>query len=288
MLVAAAVCLGLAVTLQVVRDRAYPRTLPDLKQLLYVRSPAALDRIVLGFDALAADVYWIRALQHYGGDRLSREPTARRYELLYPLLDITTSLDPAFNIAYRFGAIFLSEAYPGGAGRPDQAIQLLRKGIANNPGEWRYYHDIGFIYYWTLNERAEAAAWFRRAAGQPGAPNWLLPIAAAMLMEGTDRASARHLWRQVLHAEEPWLRDRAELALLQVDALDQMDRLSALVAASGRPPYSWIALVRAGRLPGIPTDPSGTPYEIDPASGEVRVAPGSALFPMPLAGEPPR
>ena len=38
------------------------------------------------------------------------------YQLLYPLLDITTTLDPHFNIAYRFGAIFLSEPYPGGAG----------------------------------------------------------------------------------------------------------------------------------------------------------------------------
>ena len=52
------------------------------------------------------------------------------YALLYPLLDITTTLDPLFNIAYRFGAIFLAEAYPAGAGRPDLAIALLEKGIA--------------------------------------------------------------------------------------------------------------------------------------------------------------
>ena len=68
------------------------------RAFLYVQSPAVLRRIVLSFDALAADVYWIRALQHYGGDRLSRDGR-ERYRLLYPLLDLTTSLDPYFTIA---------------------------------------------------------------------------------------------------------------------------------------------------------------------------------------------
>ena len=30
------------------------------------------------------------------------------YPLLYPMLDITTTLDPRFSIAYRFGSIFLA------------------------------------------------------------------------------------------------------------------------------------------------------------------------------------
>ena len=54
---------------------------------------------------------------------------SQTYPLLYPLLDLTTTLDPRFNIAYRFGAIFLAEPYPGGPGRPDLAIALLEKGL---------------------------------------------------------------------------------------------------------------------------------------------------------------
>ena len=119
------------------RDRAYPRVDAARTRVLYVRSPAAMKRLTFGFEALAADVYWIRAIQHYGGDRLDKTgtPGGRRYELLYPLLDIATTLDPYFNIAYRFGAIFLGEPYPGGPGRPDQAVALLRKGIAAMPAE---------------------------------------------------------------------------------------------------------------------------------------------------------
>ena len=76
---------GAAVALQVVRDRIYSREQAQNRAFLYVQSPAVLRRIALSFDALAADVYWIRALQHYGGDRLSRDGR-QRYQLLYPLL----------------------------------------------------------------------------------------------------------------------------------------------------------------------------------------------------------
>jgi len=281
--VAAAACLGFAIVLQIARDRAFPAD-AIAQRLLYVRSPQALDRIVLGFDALASDVYWIRAIQHYGGDRLDLSGRVRKYQLLYPLLDITTSLDPYFNIAYRFGAIFLSEAYPGGAGRPDLAVTLLRKGIATQPGKWEYYHDIAFVNYWQLHDTQAAAEWFRRAAQQPNAPNWLMPVAAAMLTQGADRTSARFIWRQMLTADQEWLRSRAIRGLQQIDALDQIDQLEkivSLVPHRSAEQYSWEQLIRAGALRAIPPDPSGTPYVLDPDTGRVSVSETSTLFPLP-------
>lgn len=281
--VTAVMALAAAILLQMLRDGYYPVDRRDTERMLYVRSGEALKRIWLEFDALGADTYWIRAIQHYGGDRLSQTRT-RKYELLYPLLDIATTLDPYFNIAYRFGAIFLSENYPGGPGRPDQAVALLRKGIAVQPGKWQYYHDIGFVYYWQLRDFHAAADWFQRAAAQANAPSWLAPLAASMLAHGGDRASARFLWRQLLKSEQIWMRRSAEHALLQLDALDQIEALEIIVRrqreASGRL-ETWTALVSRGVLRGIPVDPTGTPYELDPATGEVRVSPQSELHPMP-------
>ena len=279
----AVACLGAAVSLQVVRDRLYSRQAAQERALLYVRSGPALRRIALSFDALLADVYWIRALQHYGGDRLARTG-GRKYEMLYPLLDITTSLDPYFTIAYRFGSIFLSEAYPGGPGRPDQAIALLRKGIAEQPTKWQYYHDIAFVHYWQMRDMAAAADWFRKAAAQPGAPNWLEPVAASMLIRGGDRASARFLLNEILKSEEAWLQRMATRGLAQVDALDAIDELQRRVNANPPPagqPYSWQWLVRRGALPGIPLDPRNAPFDIDPATGVVSVSKQSELYPMP-------
>jgi tetratricopeptide (TPR) repeat protein len=288
-LVIAVAAFGAAIALQMARDRSYPRDERQKSQILYVRSGAALKRMTLAFDAIAADVYWIRAIQHYGGDRLSGPEAANKYQLLYPLLDLTTTLDPYFNIAYRFGAIFLSEGYPGGPGRPDQSVALLRKAIVTMPQKWQYYHDIGFVYYWRLRDYQTAALWFQRAAMQPNAPNWLTPLAASMLSRGQDRIAARFLWQQIATSEEPWLRRSAERALLQLQALDQIEQLEPVIGrfppAAGEQ-YSWTGLVEKRVLLRVPIDPTGTPFEIDPATGRVRVSRNSPLFPMPEEPRP--
>jgi hypothetical protein len=163
-------------------------------------------------------------------------------------------------------------------------VALLRKGIAAQPGKWQYYHDIAFVHYWALRDPVAAAAWFRRAAQQPGAPNWLMPVAAAMLTQGSDRTSARFLWQQIVASDQEWLRRRAGHALLQLEALDTIDQLHAAFAqrppAPGQP-YTWSLLIRAGVLSRVPDDPSGTPYELDPATGRIDVAKSSLLFPLP-------
>lgn len=280
----AVAALGIAIALQMSKDRQYSREDRQARSVMYVKSGPALRRIALAFDALAADVYWIRALQHYGGDNLAGPDKPNKYDRLYPLLDIATSLDPYFTIAYRFGAIFLSQAYPNGPGRADQAIFLLRKGIAAQPTKWQYYHDVAFVYYWSLRDHEAAARWFRLGAAQPNAPNWLEPVAATMLIEGGDRASARFLLQQIAKSEEAWLRRMAERGLMQVDALDAIDQLQPYVRRFPPPegtPYSWDWLIRRGVFRMVPKDPNGTPFEIDAQTGEVRVAQKSKLYPIP-------
>jgi hypothetical protein len=270
------------VALQAGRDAAYPARQRASERLLYTRSGTAVKRMALEFDALASDVYWIRAIQHYGGDRLAGDGR-REYELLQPLLDLTTTLDPFFTVAYRFGAIFLSEAPPGGPGRPDQAIALLEKGIAAQPEKWQYFHDIAFVHYWHLHDPLTAASWFQRAAAQPDAPNWLRPLAATMA-SARDRSAARMLWQQILESDQPWMRRTAQRSLTQLQALDQIDELQALVLRADLPAgrrVMWTDLVRRGILPGVPVDPAGTPYQLDPDSGRVMISPASSLNPMP-------
>lgn len=273
-----------AVALQAARDRAFPRT-EVADRFLYLESGETLERLALSFDALAADVYWIRTLQHFGGDRLSRSRT-RKYELLHPLLDLTTTLDPEFTVAYRFGAIFLAEPYPGGPGRPDLAIALLKKGLRHSPEKWEYMQDIGFVYYWELGDFRQAASWFQRAGRIAGAPRWLEQLAATMLAQGGDRASSRFLWRQIAAgAEEPWLKGEAQRRLAQLAAMDEIDWLQQRVAsyAANEPeePLTWERLVRARVLRDVPLDPTGVPYELNPWWGTVSVSPGSRLSPMP-------
>jgi hypothetical protein len=279
-----ALAMTIAVWIQVAREHRYPEA-QVTDRFLYLSSPTVMAKAALSYDAVLADLYWVRAIQHYGGDRLHPD-AARRYDLLYPLLDLTTSLDPGFTVAYRFGAIFLAEPYPGGAGRPELAIALLEKGVKAMPDRWEYCHDIGFTYYWHLHDYKKAAEWFLRGADQPGGPWWLRTYAAVMLTRGGDRQASRFMWRNIHETtDNEWLRSNAELRLLQLDALDQIDQLESAVRAFegrlGRYPASWDELVVARLLSAVPADPTGVDYVLRPEGGTVSVSTESSLYPLP-------
>jgi hypothetical protein len=275
----------------IVRLASAREQLPALPQpagagdVAYVRSPAAVSRLALSYGALAADIYWIRTIQYYGGTRLSTDP-AKTFDRLQPMLDLTTSLDPYFNIAYRFGAIFLAEPFPAGAGRPDQAIALLTKGLETQPGRWEFAYDIGFVHYWWRQDFQQAAQWFLRASEIADAPSWLEPLAAVVLTEGGSRASSRVLWQQILEtAEVEWLRRSAEVRLRQLDALDHIERLAQTTRryeAAGGSAESLPQLVAAGVLRQLPVDPEGYYYVLDAQRGVITLNPESPLNPLPV------
>ncbi len=278
-----AVLMGGVVGLQALHERGGGPPAAATENMLYVRAPEAARRLALSYQSLLADVYWIRAVQHYGSTKLSSDP-GKQYDLLYPLLDLTTSLDPRFNVAYSFGSIFLAELPPGGPGRPDLAIALLEKGLEAQPQKWELAQAIGFVHYWWLQDYDEAAAWFARAAAFTDAPEWLGPLAATTLAEGGRRDSSRLLWQQIARdAEDEWFRNEAGRRLLQLDAMDQLDALQQVIAAfersAGRPPSGWEELWRAGYLLGAPVDPAGVPYRLE--SGRVGLGSASPLGPLP-------
>ncbi len=287
-----------AVQLQATRERLFPPSTGDA-DAMYLRSATAVRRLSGAYTPLAADGYWIRALQYYGGtkQRLQEQawipepppmlaaPTPDDYSLLYPMLDLATSLDPRFTVAYRFGAVFLAEPRPRGAGRPDLAVALLEKGIRAQPDKWEYMEDAGFVHYWYQHNYRAAADWFQKASDVPGAPWWLRSLAATTIAQGGDRRSSRVMWEAIRQsAEIDWLRQDAERRLLQLQALDDIDNLQravdAFVRSSGQPPADWLTLVRARVIRGVPLDPTRTPYELT-AQGRVHLAASSPLAPLP-------
>ncbi len=288
-----AASLASAIGLQAARDRWYPTVASPVDEL-YFTSGDAVGRLALSYKSLLADIYWIRAVQYFGSTRIDARSAGAGggpvktagYDLLYPLLDVTTSLDPSFNIAYRFGSIFLAEEYPMGPGQPALAIKLLDKGFAANPRKWQYVYDKAFVYSWALHDPKRAAHWFGEAAKVPGSPEWMPGMAAFMLEQGGDRRTSRMLWRQIHDsAEHQYVRDNATFHLEQLDAVDAADQLTALVrryeSETGSRPATFDPLVSRGLLPGAPTDADGAPFVIDPATGRVDLDARSRFHPLP-------
>ena len=266
-------------------DRALGEFRPQ-REVLYIRSGERLRHLVPGFRGIMADIYWLRTVQYYGGQRAFS--TEKRYDLLRPLIDITTTLDPRLELAYRYGAIFLSEPWPSGAGKPEEGIEVLEKGVTALPLSWRLRWDLGSVWYSFMNDARRAADVLVEASKIPGAPFWLESLAGSMLVKG-DRAVSREIWKR--QYENGWgsMKDNALHHRRLLDALDARDVLSALVARfsekTGRPPRSLGELVSAGLLRSIPTDPTGVPFVYDGGSGRVTISRRSLLWDPRYGGE---
>jgi hypothetical protein len=280
-----AVCVLLSVLL--LRRLDQLRTGATLQEVLYISSPKALKRLSLGYDGLLADIYWTRAVQYFGG---KHHVGSGHLELLAPLLEITTVLDPHLTVAYDFGSNFLAPDPPNGAGMPQRAVDLVQFGIRNNPNDWRLYYDLGFIYYLNLKDYAHAADAFARGSRVPHAHPFLKLLAAQMAQHAGEIQTARMLWTTTYQTtKDASVRANAvaHLRALRVD--EDVTNLEALVAfyrrKTGHLPASFSELAGAGLLRGIPVDPLGQTYKVTP-DGRVEVRDPDDL-PFITKGTPP-
>ena len=250
------------------------------EEALYLWSGQQVRRLVPGFEDLAADVYWLRTVQYFGGQRLFAHE--KKFELLLPLIEITTTLDPRLVIAYKYGATFLCEQPPEGAGRCDQGIAVLEKGVSVMPGDWRLRQDLGFFHFIFRKDPQKAAEILLQASELPGAAFWLKNLAAMVLAKGKQRDSARAIWFQIYEQSDGPMKANALDHVKVLDAYDAADSVQSLVAEverrTGRRPETLDELRAAGLMRGPAVDGSGAPFLYDPRSGTVRVSPQSKLW----------
>jgi tetratricopeptide (TPR) repeat protein len=250
----------------------------DAPAVLWLNSGKVLKRLSLGHDGLLADIYWTRAVQYYGGQRRDNKTD---FSLLAPLLNITVDLDPNLLIAYNFGASFLAEPSPRGANQPEEAVRLIKKGIQANPDHWRFWHELGFIYYQQLKNYPAAAAAYMEGSKNPQADVWMKVMAAVITQKGGNRDTSRFLWAEIYRStEDPSILANAFEHLQGLQAADDLDELGKRVSLfhdrTGRWPRSFSELVEQGILKRIPVDPKGVPYKIDPG-GKVELNPESTI-----------
>jgi tetratricopeptide (TPR) repeat protein len=229
---------------------------------ILLRSGKLMKVMSLEYAPLMADIYWTRVVQYYG-NKHSQGKT--NLELLWPLLDITTTLDPNLLVAYRFGSVFLSQAAPAGAGRPDLAVELIQRGIKANPDYWRLYEDLGFVYYFDLKDYQKASEAFLEGSKKPNAQVWMKVMAARIAAEGESYATSAFLWRDIYEsASDPSVKQNALMQLKLLKAKEDCRQLDALAdeyeKRNGRRPTSMTELIQAGLLRGMPADPAGFAY----------------------------
>lgn len=258
------------------------------EEKLYVSGNVAR-RLTLGFNGLMADWYWMRSLQYVGRKIMSVPDNvpiddlgSLNLKLLAPLLDVSTTLDPQFMEVYEYAAVVLP------AVNVDEAIRITKKGIAANPGEWRLYHHLGYIY-WQRGDFMTAGEIYGAGAATPNAPQWMQAMKARMAAEGGSRTTAREIYgRMYEDATDAQVKDMARRRLMQLDSLDQRDLLRKLLAAynakAGHCASSWRELgdalqtLRVAVDPaGAPVDPGGVPYRLVNGGCDIDLDPKSEV-----------
>jgi tetratricopeptide (TPR) repeat protein len=247
---------------------------------LYIRSTKVLRRLCLGYTGLLADLYWTRAVQYFG---YQHHRHSRDFRLLPPLLEVATELDPHLLPPYQFGANFLAQQPPNGAGRPGEALALMQYGIEHNPDQWRLYYNLGFLYFTEFKDYAKAANAFALGAKLPVTSTFMPVLAARMAQHAGEFDTARMLWYTTYQStKEPMIRQNAVDHLLALRVDEDVTRLEELVEKyrrqTGRLPASMADLERAGFIRGTPMDPNEKPYKLMPG-GRIEVQdPESILY----------
>src|SRR5260370_281521 len=245
---------------------------------LVLRSGPLLKAMSLEYAPLMADLYWTRVVQYYGFKHASQDANI---ELLWPLLDVTTTLDPNLIVAYRFGSTFLSEPPPRGARKPELGIKLLERGIHANPEFWRFYEDLWPIYTFALNHSHREAQAVLEGSQKPGALIWMKTFAAKISEQGETRETSVMLWSEIYNsAANADLKGNAltHLRLLRAQAdCEQLDRIAGeYEKRTGRRPQSMRELDNAELLPQAAADPLGFVHHFA-AAGRAQLNPASPL-----------
>lgn len=252
------------------------------KEILYLSSGNAIRRMSLGLEGLVSDIYWIRTVQYFGRKIIDSErPLSSsstkdmKLDLLAPLLKIIVTLDPQNIPPYRFGAMFLPERDPA------VAIELLEKGIQENPNEWRLYQDIAYIYWQNgassgnnSEDFNKAAYWYDRGSNIPGAPWWMHDLSGLMTIKGGSREAARAVYQGYTTSDDPHIRAEAYARLHQIQASEELEVINSLLLQYKSQIGSCPATLQplASRLRALkfaldddllPLDPQGFRYAYD-------------------------
>ena len=256
---------GSAVGALTVVDRQRP-SLARAEELSYLPKGEYLKLAVLGYQQMAADLIWLKAVQHLG----EQHQTRAGYLSAYHAVDVLTDVDPTFVFAYQAAGTVLGVW----AGLPRESIALLTKGMRNHPEVWQLPFYVGYDYFYELHDPVMGARYFRIASVLPGAPDYLPRLAARMTVEvGDPQAALEFLQRLYQQTEDEQVRQGLARRMKEVIAERDIRFLEEGVrrykARYGKLPVKLEDLVTREIIPKIPEEPFGGIYKLQASEGTV-------------------
>jgi hypothetical protein len=205
----------------------YTLPFPHFQNLILGRE--GLEDVVLilaGFRSVAADIAWVQLLQNTSGSAPLEENTRRTFPTLKDDTLRIVRIDPFFRRAYLFSAGIL--AWFPSANRPEEALEILREGIRNNPDVWVFRSAVGAIVYKRKEDFGKAASLLEDAVRQPDCPALIKSILANIYKELRNYRRSLEIWNAIL--DDPSAQDYHARARGEIRELEKLINASASVS----------------------------------------------------------
>jgi tetratricopeptide (TPR) repeat protein len=167
-----------------------------------------------GLKIPASHIFWIQTLQYYGDPTNARE----RYKKLFDYCRLTSDLNPHFLKPYELGTSVLAFQ----VNRPQEAAELLRRGIEENPGSTRLKVLLAAVGYMNADKYEAILPILEGIIRSGEAPPMMINILANTYQKVGRWDDAVRVWRWILsHSTKA---EEKELAVRALEKLYQTRR----------------------------------------------------------------
>lgn len=180
------------------------KTWPVEEEYVLLPPPQAARFTSLGYNELAADTTWVRALVYYGSQIKGDE----NYRYLEKFIDNIIALDPQFKRAFTWAVSAVT--YKNGQGTQEEfriAANYYEKAIKVYPEDWEFAWRGGLLYWFDVWDedptknaqfKERGAELMERATRSPGAPDHLAGKATTMRTKLGQKERALDLLKERL------------------------------------------------------------------------------------------
>lgn len=233
-----------------------------------VPSPLVARMSFAGDAVLAADIYWLKALQYFGDTRNHNAAhDVHSFEKLSPMLELVTTLDPRDCTVYRAAGLMLTSSERFDI---ETADRLLERGLQPCADDWYIPFVLAFNKYYFEWKPDEAGRLMSLAAQRPEAPEFLGDLAVRLLSHVGDLDAAEAMLGTLLETtRDEGLKTATQKRLQRVRServlrdLDEAQHVFTQRAA--RSAISVRELQSAGLVSSDAADPSGGSLYFDQA-----------------------
>lgn len=224
--------------------------------------PSKFSRILaLGNQGVLSDFLFLKIATFIGGRSGSEDPLNENdWQFVIKSLDVVTDLDPYFVDPYVLAEGLLA----WDAGMPEEANQLLIKGMKYRTWDWRLPFYVGFNYFYFLKDYEAASGFIMAASKLPGSPAYLATLGARLAYYGGKSKTALLFLKEMLaDTDDAMMKKRLQMRLLALErAVLIEEALNKFKTQEGRAPKQLSELVSAGYLIVLPPDPYGGKWGI--------------------------